>query len=106
MGKFDIEEEIEKTLNSLDNHKRVEASPFFYTKLQQQLKAADEDRRSKFSIWNNLQSVLIVIFVFANVFTIIKITNTNQSQSVNSLASDYSINVSKQPVQDYIFNLE
>lgn len=107
MKEFDIEKEIEKTLGSLDSHERVEASPFFYTKLEQRLKKNEEVKEVSFSIWSLVQPALMAIFIFVNIFTIVRFTENNENQLVNSLASDYGINVSENNnVQDYIFDEE
>lgn len=103
MRKFDIEKEIEKTLDSLDNHERVEASPFFYTKLQERLKKIGEEEVARFSFWNVWQPALVVVLIFVNVFTLVEFTTSNDNDNdVNAIASDYGISTFENLVQDYV----
>lgn len=102
MKNFDINEEVEKTLGALDHHERVDASPFFYTKLQSKLKKKEEIKQASFSLLNLWQPALIVILVIVNIFTISEFTNTNDTQSVYQLANEYGLNSSENGVQDYI----
>ena len=106
MKKNDIKKEVEKTLDVLNDHERIEASPFFYTKLQERIKREEEDQRPMFSSLYILQYVIIVIFIFVNIFTTVKLINQNNENEINLLVEEYGVNNTKRVVQDYVFNEE
>jgi len=84
-----IEDEINKTLNSLDGVSEVKVSPYFYTRLSARMK---RNEIAHASIWN-WSIAAIVLMVLVNVVSLINIsTDTEETVDVIDLmASEYSL---------------
>lgn len=88
-SKTEIQNEIKKTLNSLNQVKKIEADAFFYTRLKAKLDK--ESTNSKFdwyfeSIW--FKSVAAAIILFFNIITITHFLNNETDNLANSNAAD------------------
>jgi hypothetical protein len=75
--KKNIETEVEKTLEALDNHRRIQPSPFIFTKI----KARIEARQTKSRIGTGWQAALIAPFVIVTGISIGVIIGQNISKS-------------------------
>lgn len=95
-----IKEEVEKSMNQLDNFKRVESNPYFYTRFQAKLKSTDE--REYTSVWDVISSkilrpVLLTLIILANIISVVVAFDTKQqveSQDtyITAFAEEYSLN--------------
>lgn len=89
-----INNEIEKTLQSWDNIERFEANPFLYTRIEQKIKNLETppERLNKSWIW---QPVLIAVIVVVNFFTIATAFSNNETQSsvYEVIADQYNLSI-------------
>jgi hypothetical protein len=99
--KEQIDKEVEKTLQQLDRFERLGNDPFFYTRLQAQLKSV-RNQPVPFglvsSIGRYLRPAFLVLLLFLNlVSALIVFQNRNssansQTANISSFADEYSIN--------------
>lgn len=80
--KLRIEEEVFKTLNSLDDLEDIEPNPFFFTRLEANLKISEEGSGSWFEQlifkYKLVPSILVVVLLL-NVFTAFVMFPENES---------------------------
>jgi hypothetical protein len=96
-----INTEIEKTLQSWDNIKRLEANPFVYTRIEQKIKNLDAppEKHSWVWVW---QPLLVAVIIAMNFFTIATAFNSNEKQSVyDSIAEQYNISTDTKNNSDW-----
>lgn len=95
-----IQEEVEKTLNSLDTYTKRKAKPFMYTRIQAKLEDQNSNKAwSWFFDTPILKPALASLIIIINAFTIWQIgfTNTNNEltnpdDSIALFAEEYAIN--------------
>lgn len=91
--KSSIEEEVEKTLRSIEHMERVEGNPFLFTRVMEQINTEQQPIVRKQWLW---QPVLMSLLVLFNVFTAIRYFNTKQTEQrrayIQSIAEDYNLN--------------
>ncbi|UII29343.1 hypothetical protein LVD15_13210 [Fulvivirga maritima] len=93
MKKEDINNEVEKTLHSLDGIKKAELSPFFYTRVKARL----QNRTEKVSTmqWTWALTAVVILLVL-NVFVLIKgevLSDDDYSNDdIEFLTQEYSVN--------------
>ena len=75
MKKEKIQNEIDKTLNLLDQKESLPPNPYFYTRIKQRL---DEKKRKEFSISNSLKPALFTLLLVLNVTTIVWYTGSEE----------------------------
>lgn len=98
-SKTAIDAEVHKTLQSLDQIKKVQASPFFYTRLQQRL---DSRRNNESASLRNaiggkvlrpaLVPLLIVASIGAGILLGYKPETENRKAYLNNLIETYGLN--------------
>ncbi len=97
---FKIEEEIEKTLRSVDNTEKIECSPFFYTKLMGRIESKEKSQEQsefKFNIRDYLRPALLILIITLNILTGIFIYENSAGQKserieyIESLSKEFSI---------------
>lgn len=85
----DINNKVEKTLQSWDNIERFEANPFLYTRIEQKIKNLEQPPpKTNWSwIW---QPLLVTVLVTVNFFTIATALSSSdtESQSVYEVIAD------------------
>ena len=95
-----IEEEITKTIQSIDSIENIECAPFFYTRLMRRIESREKTQeRSKFifNITDYLRPVLLISIVAVNILTGIFIYKNSTEQIserteyIESLAKEFSI---------------
>lgn len=87
---MNIDNEIEKTLKSLDGMKKVKVRPFFYTRLEARLHAnISENRRQRSIAWITLASI-VLLNAFAYFAYESRFSNDVQSSAVVSWDTEYS----------------
>jgi hypothetical protein len=105
MREKDIKKEVDKTLNALNGHQRVAASPYFYTKLQQRLDQATKlEEKATFSLVRLWQPALLSVLLFVNIFTLSELRLRKDKVSV--LAGEYNIAKVENEIQDYSIGME
>lgn len=92
MKPSNIEAEIEATINSLDKIQRIEAPPFFYSRLQQKM-AADKPSSLliSLSIFSRPIVAVAALFIFI-VLNSVAISNVWQQKHKSTTASDATLN--------------
>ncbi len=105
---INIQDEINKTLTSLDNIERRKAKPFLYTRIQAKL---DTNYKTESYNWffdtPILKPALAVLFIAINIFTIWQISipeNTllsNKEVIINSFTEEYAFNQSTETIFDF-----
>lgn len=87
-----INNEVEKTLQSWDNIERFEANPFLYTRLEQEIKNLEiPPKVNRIWFW---QSLLVAAILILNFFTIATALNSemNESQTAyDAIAEQYNL---------------
>ena len=98
-----IENEIKKTLQSLDGMEKVRAKPFFYTRLEAKMQKKDSfiPNRSFYQQWKPVWSIVMLLLVISlNLYTFIATwkVKKKQNQEINTIL-DY------QPSTNTIYDL-
>lgn len=99
-----VEEEVEKTLSSWDDLERIEANPYFFTRLQQRL----ANEQSPKQLWSAsfLRPALLGILLIINVWTVASVLNsqarynTTTTATLSDFASDYGLEYN--PTDEYL----
>ena len=101
-NKSNMNNEIEATLNSLDNMGRAEASPYFYTKLEARLQQRKAPVTEGFlqRILNNpaVAVSMLTVFLILNIIAIKGISSVNDAArakapgSLQNFATEYNMN--------------
>lgn len=87
-----IEEEVRKTLDVLDQKELLPPNPYFYTRVQQRIKANSENN---YTVWRYLKPALLIILLLINVSTFIWYFNN---------AGNYSTTEDQQKLIEYLSN--
>ena len=84
-----IEEEVSKTLNSLEGISEVSVRPYFYTRLSAKM---TRNEVAHASIWN-WSFVAMVLIVLVNVVSLMTISNDTDDtvDVIDLMASEYSL---------------
>jgi hypothetical protein len=99
--KEQIDKEVEKTFQQLDRFERLGNDPFFYTRLQAQLKSVRNQHVPSglvLFVTRNLRPAFLVLLLLLNlVSALIVFQNRNsasnsQTANISSFADEYSIN--------------
>ena len=95
--KINIDQEIQKTMESIDQIQRVEGNPFLYTRLQEKLRQEAEGDlvtiHTRFPIW---QVAMVVGLLFLNGFTLMQSgffneTTETVATSIDEFADEYAL---------------
>lgn len=105
--KKQIEGEVKKTLELLDQIEEIKPNPYFYTRLQARLKKQEAERKGKtagiFS-WEKLRPAFLTVVVVINIISGILFIQENNSSAENrdkaldTIAKEYLMNQ-----KDYIY---
>jgi hypothetical protein len=97
-----IRHEVEKTLAILDSVQHAKANPFFYTRLNVQIKsteAQDATRANALHARILLGVLGIIILIALNVFSFFNITSRSnelqKAQTLASIAEEYHLTLSR-----------
>lgn len=95
----DIEEEVMKTLDSLDDVQDIEVNPYFYTRLQAKIQEVERQKaRSPGRLFGSAQLRLagIIALVVINIVSFVSLFQIDERQaSVSAFADEYGL------TQDY-----
>lgn len=90
-----IQEEVEKTLNSLEGIKRAEPRPFFYTRLQAKMEQKLRPKaRPNWSVRPVYVFATLAIVLMLNVVTIVTFTKSShqpQQNETDNFAKTYGL---------------
>lgn len=107
-NKINIDQEIQKTMESIDQIQRVEGNPFLYTRLQEKLRQEAEGDvvtiRTRFPVW---QFAMIIGLLFINGFALMQsgyFDNTNETAetSIDEFANEYALAENEMEDLDYL----
>lgn len=96
-NKINIDQEVQKTMESIDQIQRVEGNPFLYTRLQEKLRQEVEGDvvtiRTRLPIW---QFAMIVGLLFINGFALVQSgyfddTTETATTSIDDFANEYAL---------------
>jgi len=95
MRRKDINEEVEKTLQALDDFEQVEANPYFMTRLMQRIEneKKEEESRPSFSWVTLWQPALFAMLIIVNAYTFYQFSShsTTDDAGLSTLMDEYSI---------------
>ena len=106
--KINIDQEVQKTMESIDQIQRVEGNPFLYTRLQEELRQEAEGDvvtiRTRFPIW---QMAMVVGLLFINGFALMQSgyfgeTNETASTSMDEFADEYALTSNEAEDLEYL----
>ena len=90
--KSTIQEEVQKTMGSIERIERIEGNPFLFTRVMEQIKSGNMSTSSKNWTW---QAALMTLLIVLNVFTSIHYLNTKQTEQrtafIQTLVEDYDL---------------
>ena len=90
--KPNLQEEVEKTLDSLERIERVEGNPFLFTRVIEQIKSEQAPQTSGNLLW---QPALMTLLIVLNVFTAVRYLTVKQAEQrtalIQTLAEDYDL---------------
>ncbi|MFK7772142.1 MAG: hypothetical protein AB8F94_08380 [Saprospiraceae bacterium] len=106
--KINIDQEVQKTMESIDQIQRVEGNPFLYTRLQEKLRQEAEGNvvtiRTRFPI---LQMAMVVGLLFINGFALTQSgyfgeSTETASTSIDQFANEYALIVGEEEELEYL----
>lgn len=109
---YNIEQEVKKTMESIDEIKRVEGNPFLYTRLQERMNRQEESkvvtRHSRFPIW---QLAMVAALLFINGFVLhqsgyfdLEKTVAVEETTIEDFADEYALTESEEDLDYLSFN--
>ncbi|MFN7118160.1 MAG: hypothetical protein ACK4TA_15275 [Saprospiraceae bacterium] len=102
MKKRQIEEEVQRTLASLDQLERAQANPYLATRVLARWESAQEEAAQTRGAWR-WQWALVVVLLIVNCWAILpKWVNFNAREDyLNSVADDYNYSTVVNETTDY-----
>lgn len=106
--KINIDQEVKKTMESIDQIQRVEGNPFLYTRLQEKLRREIEGEvvtiRTRFPIW---QFAMIVGLLFVNGLALMQSGYFDESTetttaSIDEFAEEYALTENEAEDLEYL----
>jgi len=94
-NQYKIEEEIQKTMQSLNQLDRVEGNPYLYTRIKARLK--DAPNANAFRLAGVMQIVMVAALLIVNLISINKKVEASFGEDVilESMANDYGLQSSE-----------
>lgn len=106
--KININQEVKKTMESIDQIQRVEGNPFLYTRLQEKLRQEAEGDvvtvHTRFPVW---QFAMVVGLLFINGFALVQSGYFDQTTetavtSIDEFADEYALVESEMEDLEYL----
>lgn len=106
--KINIDQEVQKTMESIDQIQRVEGNPFLFTRLQEKLRQEAESDvvtvRTRFPIW---QVTMVVVLLFINGFALMQSdyfndTTETATSSIDQFADEYALTAEEEEDLEYL----
>lgn len=107
-NKINIDQEVQKTMESIDQIQRVEGNPFLYTRLQEKLRQEAEGEnitiRTRFPVW---QVTMMVVLLFINGVALMQsgyldATTETATNSIDKFAEEYALTESETEDLEYL----
>jgi len=100
-NQYKIEEEVRKTMESLDRLDRVEGNPFLFTRIKAKLK--DDQEPKTFQLAGVLQIAMVGALLIVNLISLNKKVEASIGEDVilESMANDYGLQ-SSESIYNYI----
>jgi hypothetical protein len=92
--KNNIQQEIEKTLQSLDGAKRAAANPFLFTRIRARMQQGGWERITSFIVRPVIAFSVLFLVIGINAFVLLRSeNNTRETESITAgdLTDEYSI---------------
>lgn len=102
--KEQIENEVQKTLQSFDQKETIECSPFFYTRLQEKIRGLEEKKRFSAKQVFGMKVLLpafVLLIVLFNILSLALVSRKSAYQSdirkeyISELADEYAMSPSE-----------
>ena len=92
--KIRIAAEVEKTMACLDNLKRLEGSPWLFTRIEQRITEGPNQLKPAFFFLVRLQPLLIASLLVLNIWIVFTVFNNKNTDSayLETLAEEYALN--------------
>ena len=106
--KINIDQEVQKTMESIDQIQRVEGNPFLYTRLQEKLRQEAEGDvvtiHTRFPVW---QMAMVVVLLFVNGFALMQSGYFDESTetattNIDQFADEYALIASEEEDLEYL----
>jgi len=104
--KINIDQEVKRTMESIDQIKRVEVNPFLFTRLQeklgQELEVGTVKTGIRFPVW---QFAMVVALLFINGFALKELGFFNkitETASIDEFANEYALAENEEEDLDYL----
>ena len=103
-NQYKIEEEIRKTMTSLDQLDRVDGNPFLFTRIKAKL--GDSSKPKTFQFAGVLQIGMVVVLLLVNLISLNKKVEASFGDEVilENIATDYGLQASESTLNYYIQN--
>ncbi len=88
-----IEQEVQKTLASIDDYQRLEANPYFYEKLKERLSGRSNSDGLYDFVSNRFQPAFFVVLLLLNAYVGYSVLNTTNGTEdfMETLAEEYNL---------------
>lgn len=106
--KYNIEEEVQKTMDSIDAIQRVKGNPFLFTRLQERLQPEQKEdiltTRKLFPAW---QIAMVITLLFINGFALMqagyfKTETIETAATIDDFADEYALTANDTEEIDYL----
>lgn len=97
----DINKEVEQTLGSWDHLERYEGNPFLYTRIEEEIRKANEPKTKMRWTW---QPILAAVLIAVNVFTIATALTTQNTAIYDDIAAQYNLTVENEVNEYFIID--
>ncbi len=104
-----IENEVEKTLDSLNNFKKITTDPFFYTRLMVRLEKENEPHWiTQIFEYRWLKPVFITLIILINIIAVVEFTyyNNEIARVNNNLIIDFTQNYNNTTTDYLVYTAE
>ena len=105
--KYNIEEEIQKTLDSVDGIQRVKGNPFLYTRLQERMNSNRRSNTTNKSFLSPMwQFALVAFLLVANVYVLLQsnYSTIQNTTAIEDVATEYEIAPSEDDTEFAYYN--
>lgn len=105
--KLNIEEEIQKTLDSVDAIQRVEGNPFLYTRLQERLDSSRENTVTTKGWFSPAWQFALIVFLFITNGLVLlqsEYFSTSNEITIDEFATEYELTPSENDEELALYN--
>lgn len=91
MTNKNINEKIDEALNSLDGAERATPGPYFFTRLQQRLKAENNSLLARIGLWISRPAIALTVLMVVILLNLAVILDQRSDTRVDESADYYSM---------------